>query len=186
MADASIYNALSAPRRSAFDYAREFEDQALQRESAQQARQMNMLQLQSAQEAAQDRARARMEGEGVRTVLSGLGPTSTPEALIAALRGLGTQAGLAQADALEKGLLERRKTSAAIDKDYHDVLDKRLGMYREAFGRARGPHDVARIYQAQFSDPVVAPAGMPGWCWPAQPLWLQPPCRSIRCACTSR
>lgn len=52
--DASIYNALAAPQKNAFDYAREFEAADAQREQRNMLRQQNALQLQQAQQAQAD------------------------------------------------------------------------------------------------------------------------------------
>ena len=70
--DASIYNALSQPRKSAFDYANQFEDQAYQREQRGTQRQMNALQLQQANQAQAD-------DEALRNYLSGGADLNTPE-----------------------------------------------------------------------------------------------------------
>lgn len=130
--DASIYNLLAQPRKSAFDYAAEYEQQDANRLAQQQARQLNALQIGAAQDQANDRSRLRFEQEGLRTAITGLPAGATMQDRINAARGLGTQTGLSQADAWAKADLEQRrgdaeiaKNKAATDKDNFDLGLKR-------------------------------------------------------------
>jgi hypothetical protein len=108
--DASIYSAFIRPVRSVAEYEREAADV----EGARSRNALQALSLRQGQRSEEDAARLRTEQEGARNALAGLGGSAAPDARISALRALGTQTGFAQADALEKGHLERQKTDAEI------------------------------------------------------------------------
>jgi hypothetical protein len=108
--DASIYSAFIRPVRSLAEYEREAADV----DGARSRNALQALSLRQGLRGEEDAARTRTEQEGARNALAGLGGGATPDARINALRGLGTQTGFAQADALEKGHLERQKTEAEV------------------------------------------------------------------------
>jgi hypothetical protein len=108
--DASIYGAFIRPPKSAAEYERE----AIDVEGARSRNALQALSLRQGQRVEEDAARTRTEQEGVRNALAGLGGGATAGARVNALRALGTQTGFAQADALEKGDLERQKTDAEV------------------------------------------------------------------------
>lgn len=96
------------PLRSVADYAAEFDAADLRKQQMRQ----NAQALQIGQMGIADRQRALAEQTQMRNALAGLGAGATDEQRINALKGLGTQSGFAAADALEKALLERKKTDA--------------------------------------------------------------------------
>jgi len=108
--DASIYSAFIRPPRSVAEYEREVIDN----EGARSRNALGALAVRQGQRTEEDAARTRTEQEGVRNALAGLGGGAAADARINALRGLGTQTGFAQADALEKGYVERQKTEAEV------------------------------------------------------------------------
>lgn len=128
--DASIYARFAPQPKSVADFDREYEDA----QAARQGRQMNALKLLMAQRQEQDAQRTIGEQEGIRNALAQLGQGATDEGRVNALRALGTQTAFGQADALEKSLLERKKTQALIDKDATDTRAKSLKMIREGLG----------------------------------------------------
>lgn len=127
---ADIYSRFAVPQKSVADFDREYEDA----QAARQGRQMNALKLLMAQRQEQDAQRTIGEQEGIRNALAQLGQGATDEGRVNALRALGTQTAFGQADALEKSLLERKKTQALIDKDATDTRAKSLKMIREGLG----------------------------------------------------
>jgi hypothetical protein len=106
--DASIYARFQP--KSVADFDREYADL----DNARQTNALNKLRLLAGQREMQAADRATAEQDGVRNALSGLGAGATDDQRANALLGLGTQTGFAQADALRKAALERRKTEAEI------------------------------------------------------------------------
>lgn len=123
-ADPSIYNALMQPRKSAFDYAADFEDQAFQREQRGTQRQMNALQLQQATQSQSD-------DQALRNYLAGGAKLDTPEGQAGLYQAAPTKAG-----AILKDRFSMAKDQAAINKDNTQTeglsFDNRLKKAREA------------------------------------------------------
>lgn len=129
--DASIYNAFIRPVRSVAEY----EQDALAVEGGRQQNALRALTLRQGQRAQADADRALGEQDGVRNALAGLGD-ATPDVRVNALRRLGTQSALTQADSLEKGHLDRQKTDAEIDS-------KRAGTAKTEFDTRKARLDFA-------------------------------------------
>lgn len=113
--DTSMYR--QNPLRSVADY----EGELLQNDLRKQGVEQNALALQTGRMGIEDRQRAMREADSIRNALAGLGGGATDEARIAALKGTGLPGGFAQADALQKSMLDRQKTVADIGKSTVDA-----------------------------------------------------------------
>lgn len=154
--DTSIY-ARFAPRT-----VDQYDQDAYAAEGARQGNAINQLRLLAGQRVEQDAQRALQEQTGVRNALAGLGGNATDEQRVNALRGLGTQTGFAQADALEKSLIERQKTGAEVRskdagaaKARSEVVDAAIKRYRGSLDYIDTPAGAARWLQAQYDDPEI-------------------------------
>lgn len=119
--DASIYNALSQPRKSALDYADEFQQRG-------QANQMNALQLQSAQLQAQQAQQSMADDQALRRYLSGGADISTPEGQSGLYKVAPTKAG-----GILKDRLGLAKDQASIAKDTADTQAKQYDLTRKKY-----------------------------------------------------
>lgn len=131
-------------------------------DNARQTNALNSLRLQAGQRAEQDAQRVLEEQTGMRNALAALGGGATDEQRVNALRGLGTQTGFAQADALEKSLVERQKTGAEVRnkdagtaKTRGETVDATIKRYRGALDYIDTPAGAARWMQAQYDDPEI-------------------------------
>lgn len=115
--DTSIYNAISAPPKSALEYQNEFLGAQANRQKIQQ----NAIGLQSAQASLADAQRVRDEQAGIRNALATLPPTSTPDDQVKALRALGTPTALTTADTLATSYGNQVKAAAGAAKDNADA-----------------------------------------------------------------
>src|SRR5512134_13172 len=115
--DTSIYNALGTRQRSMADYAAELDAADLRKQGMQQ----NALSLQMGQQKLDEYGRSVQDANALRNALSGLGANATDEARINALKGTGLPGGFAQADALQKAMLERQKITADVGKTQADT-----------------------------------------------------------------
>jgi hypothetical protein len=157
--DASIYARFAPAAKSVTDFDREYEDL----QGARTGNALRSLTLQQGQRAEQDAQRVLGEQTGVRNALQALGGGATDEQRVNALRGLGTQTGFGQADALEKSLLERQKTRAEVTGKESEVRKRDSDIATDAIKRYRGaldfidtPDGAARWMQAQYADPALA------------------------------
>jgi hypothetical protein len=148
--DASIY------RRFAPKSVAEYDLEAENVEGARQSNALNRLRLSAGQRAETDAQRVLGEQTGVRNALSALGTGATDEQRVNALRALGTQTGLGQADALEKGYVERQSKRSAIAKTESDITTESIKRYRGALDFIDTPEGAARWLQAQYTDPALA------------------------------
>lgn len=144
-ADASIFNALMQPRKTAFDYANEFEQQGTQR-------QMNALQLQSAQLQNQNALQAQQDDQALRRYVGSGADLNTPEG----------QAGLYKvapkaAPAILKQRMDAQKAAGESVKLSGENLDAGLARYRKMLDGVDNPQAAVQWLQAQYSDPVVGP-----------------------------
>lgn len=136
-ADPSIYNALMAPRKSAFDYANELEDQAYQREQRGTQRQMNALQLQQAQQSQAD-------DQAYREAARGFGADTDANANMLLQRGLAKQAMQYRKDALEgtktkseiqlNASKSQEQQASAAEKQFKLEQDRRQKHLQELVG----------------------------------------------------
>lgn len=119
--DAGIFNALMQPRKSALDYANEFEDRANQREALGMQRQMNALQLDQAKQAQADDA-------SLRNYLSGGADLSTPEGQAGLYRAAPKAAGgiLKDRFAMAKDQAAVKETEAKTATSKYDLQRKKL------------------------------------------------------------
>ncbi len=142
--DTGIYGLSGRGVKSVNDYDREYE--ALL--GAKQDRQMGALQLMLGRQKADEYTRGIERGNQLRALSGTWKADTTDEQRVASLRN----AGFAQeADALEKGILERMKTRATVDKDSAEAASKRQGDKIRAY-----EFHVQRL--GQVSDPQMAEA----------------------------
>jgi len=118
--DTSIYN--NNPLRTAQQYSNDI----MQGQMNRQAMQQNALALETGRAGLAEKQRAAQEQEAIRSTVSGLGPNAAPDAQINALRGLGTPAAYAQAESLQKQMLERQKQAADVGKTEAETKAKQL------------------------------------------------------------
>lgn len=148
--DASIYNALLQPRKSAMDYA----DEYAAADDRQMARQFNALKMQEAQQGLQDQA-------GYRRALGAA--TGTDEERINALLRSGNPLAIKLGLEMQKALLDAQKvqtdigkTKAETGKFQGEAVDAALKRYRGALDFIDTPQGAQRWLQAQYSDPATA------------------------------
>lgn len=137
MADASIYNALARPPKSAMEYAGEYNALAAQREQMAAARDMrakNALILKQSQQEYDD-------DQAYRRTIAGLSPTATAEEKIAALRNSANPFAIKQADAMaaaqfkaQKDQADLLKTQAEADKIKAEQAIKTHSAVKSALG----------------------------------------------------
>lgn len=118
--DTSIY--ATNPLRSQQQYANDM----LAGQQARQAIQQNALALETGRAGLAERQRALQEQDAIRQTIAGLGPNATPDAQINALRGLGTPTAYAQAESLQKQMMDRQKQGAEIGKYEAEAKAKQL------------------------------------------------------------
>lgn len=148
--DASIYNALLQPRKSAMDYA----DEYAAADDRQMARQFNALKMQEAQQGLQDQA-------GYRNALKAA--TGSDEERINALIRSGNPLAIKHGQEMQKALLDAQKVQADIGKTkaetgkfQGEAVDAALKRYRGALDFIDTPEGAKRWLQAQYSDPATA------------------------------
>lgn len=148
--DASIYNALLQPRKSAMDYA----DEYAAADDRQMARQFNALKMQEAQQGLQDQA-------GYRNALKAA--SGTDEERINALIRSGNPLAIKHGQEMQKALLDAQKvqtdigkTKAETGKLQGEAVDAALKRYRGALDFIDTPQGAQRWLQAQYSDPATA------------------------------
>lgn len=142
--DTSIYGLSGRGVKSVADYDREYE----QLLGARQDRQMGALQLMLGQQKADEYTRGVERANQLRALSGTWKADTTDEQRVASLRN----AGFAQeADALEKGILERMKTRATVDKDTAEAASKRNADKIKAY-----EFHVQRL--GQVADPQMAEA----------------------------
>ncbi len=110
--DSGIYNALMQPRKSAFDYANEFEQQDAMREQRGQARQLNALQIQAAQTQDQQAQQGIADDRAYREAAKAFGTDHQANYNALLQRGL-----VRQATDYQKQALEGLKTKGEINKN---------------------------------------------------------------------
>ncbi len=142
--DTGIYGLSGRGVKSVNDYDREYE--ALL--GAKQDRQMGALQLMLGQQKADEYTRGIERGNQLRALSGTWKADTTDEQRVASLRNAGFAN---EADALEKGILERMKTRATVDKDSAEAASKRQGDKIKAY-----EFHVQRL--GQVSDPQMAEA----------------------------
>lgn len=159
--DTSMYNALGARPKSIGEYSAELDMADLRKQGMQQ----NALALQTGQMGLQDRQRAMQEADTIRNALAGLGGNATDEARINALKATGLPGGFTQADALQKSMLDRQKTTADIGRTQADALKTQLAAGLQKFEivgqvmsgvRDQATYDLARQQLAQTFGPEIA------------------------------
>lgn len=142
--DTSIYGLSGRGVKSVNDYDREYE--ALL--GARQDRQMGALQLMLGQQKADEYTRGVERANQLRALSGTWKADTTDEQRVASLRNAGFAN---EADALEKGILERMKTRATVDKDTAEAASKRNADKIKAY-----EFHVQRL--GQVSDPQMAEA----------------------------
>lgn len=146
--DPSIFGALGARPKSAFDY---LQDMAAA-DDAKQSRQLRGLQLLAQQGQMQDAQQVRELRNRSLAAVQALGGGATDDQRISAMRGVGDYG---TAEALEKSLLERQKTGAQVQKDQTATMGERLKMYRASLDFIDTPEGAAKWLAAQYQDPIT-------------------------------
>jgi len=159
--DSSIYSRF-APRSVA-----EYDREAYEAEGARSANALQALTLAGRQRSERDALRQDQEWSGVRNALSTLGAGATDDDRINELRKLGTQTGYAQADDLQKLVLDRQKTRAEVqsktsesEKRAFETARERLALLNNVLGGVtdQASYDLASQQAAQFGiDPAKIP-----------------------------
>jgi hypothetical protein len=144
--DTSIFANYLARPKSPGEYASEY----MQRDAQTQNLLASRLQLQQQQQQMADQ-------QTVRNALVGLGANATNDQRINTLRGTGTPLGYAQADALEKSMLDRRKTEAEAGKNRAETFAKEMSNYKEMLGAAQTPEQAQQVAQYGMQHPVLGP-----------------------------
>lgn len=118
--DTSIYQ--MNPLRS----VQQYENDIIQGRLGQQSLQQNALALEAQRGTLAEQQRKLQEQEAIRTAVSGLGANASPDQQINALRGLATPTAYAQAESLQKQLLDRQKQTADVGKTEAETRAKDL------------------------------------------------------------
>ena len=154
--DPSIFAQFLRPVKSVADYDRE----AIDLDNARASQQANALQLMAGRQRLAEQDRAAQEGNRLRSLAQGWGADTTEDQRINALKNAGF---FSQADALEKGSLERLKAGADVEskkattkKALGEAQDAALKRYRGALDFIDTPEGAARWMQAQYADPDIA------------------------------
>ncbi|OEZ46700.1 hypothetical protein JAB1_46380 [Janthinobacterium sp. MP5059B] len=122
MADDNIFQQYLRPPKSVMEYTAEY-DAA---DSRKNALRQNALELAAGQQKYSDGVQSRQRADQLRQALMGLPQGATDDQRIQAMRGTASPEGFAAADALDKSLIERRKGTAAADKDDAETAVKKL------------------------------------------------------------
>lgn len=157
MADGNLFQQYLRPPKSVMEYAAEY-DQA---DARKQTLQQNALELAAGQQKYDDGVQARSRADQLRQTLMGLPVGATDDQRIQAMRGSGLPEGYAAAEALDKSVIERRKASAAADKD--DAETARLKL-----AQSTALHN----FQAQKLATVQSPADALAWADESRALGL--------------
>lgn len=147
--DASIYNALLQPRKSAIDYANDYA--AADDQRAQSA--YNTLLMQDKQAQMMDAAGQRSRLRGVQNDLQQLGAGATDDQRIAVYERAGM---FEPADKIRTSVANRKKVEGEATKQQSEALDAAIKRYRGALDFIDTPQGAARWLQAQYQDPVTA------------------------------
>lgn len=122
MADDNIFQQYLRPPKSVMEYTAEF-DAA---DARKQALGQNALELAAGHQKYADGVQSRQRADQLRQALMGLPQGATDDQRIQAMRGTASPEGFSAADALEKSLIERRKGTAAADKDDAETAKTKL------------------------------------------------------------
>lgn len=118
-ADPNVFQAFLQPVKSVADYSADMDREAATRLSLQNQRQQFAIQQSAAQQQLAER-------NALQRIAAGWNADTTPDQRIASLRNSGLPGLMTQADALEKGYLDRRKTEADVGKTNSEALVKNL------------------------------------------------------------
>ena len=113
MANDNIFQQYLRPPKSIAEYSAEMDEA----EGRKQTLRQNALTLAATKQKYDDGMQSTARQNQLRGALSSLGAGATDEDRVKAMRGTGSQEGFAAADALEKSIGERRKSSASAGKD---------------------------------------------------------------------
>lgn len=134
MAASNIFQAYLQPPKSVSDYMSEMDSADIRREQLKAAQQRNALEAMTMQDTLDQRRTAAEDRNALQRIAMGWNADTTPEQRIAALRNSGRAGLMSQADALEKGALERQKTQAAAGKDQAETVGKYLDAMKTLAG----------------------------------------------------
>jgi hypothetical protein len=113
----------------------------------QQSGQLNALKMQEAQRGVEQQ-------NSLRSILSGVQPTDTPDAIAQRLMQGGM---LKESLDYRKMHRENQKNEAATAKDMADVVTKRTEWYKNQLSNVKTPQDAAGWVQAQYKDQYLSP-----------------------------
>ncbi len=119
MATANLFAQYLQPVKSVADYSADLDRRDAVRLQLEGQRRQNALADMAANQQIADR-------NALQRVAASWSGATTPEERIASLRNAGNSTLMGQADALEKGLIERRKAEAAAGRDKAETLEKQL------------------------------------------------------------
>lgn len=136
--DLSIYNALLQPGPSAREISNALADRRMREQDQATQRQLNALQLGSAQQAANDEA-------AMRSALARLTPGATLEQRTSALRAIPSQKAWEAADALEKSELQRREKTATIGKSEFELKRQKQSALIQQVASLNSPDDAMQL-----------------------------------------
>jgi hypothetical protein len=125
MANDNIFQQYLRPPKSIAEYSSEMDEA----EGRKQTLRQNALTLAASKQKYDDGMQSAARQNQLRGALSSLGAGATDEDRVKAMRGTGSQEGFAAADALEKSIGERRKSTAAADRD--DAETKKTNLARD-------------------------------------------------------
>lgn len=122
MADDNIFQQYLRPPKSVMDYTADYDAADARKQTLGQ----NALELAAGQQKYSDGVQSRQRADQLRQALMGLPQGATDDQRIQAMRGTASPEGFAAADALDKSLIERRKGTAAADKDDAETAKTKL------------------------------------------------------------
>jgi hypothetical protein len=176
--DASVFNALAMPRKSAIDYRDQYG-------AADQQYASNALAIQKAQADAADAALARGDQMAYRNALAALPADATPDQAISAAQNTRTPLGMTQAQTMRKAQLDATKTQADIghlgaqtraqdstatlnaaktDKEKHDLQQSKLTQHLQGLFAVNDPQAAAAWLDkaSQLDDADYSPEQVAG------------------------
>lgn len=164
MANANLFQAYLQPPKSVLDYSNDLDVAESRKAALEGQRQQNALQaLTLQQNTAASQAQAG-ERNALSRIASGWSANTTPEERVAALRNSGLPGLMNQADALEKGALDRTKIQAGAAKDTAEADAKRsetrwklADRHAQDLARVRTPQDAVAYIDSAVQAGLLPP-----------------------------
>lgn len=164
MANANLFQAYLQPPKSVLDYSNDLDVVEARKVALEGQRQQNALQALTLQQNTAASQAQMGERNALARIASGWNANTTPEDRVAALRNSGMPGLMTQADALEKGALDRTKTQAGAAKDNAEAEAKRAEVrwkladrHAQDLARVRTPQDAVAYIDSAVQSGLLPP-----------------------------